>query len=150
MEKQDVSYNQSGWEKEKEKPKTPKVDARGVFGAILGFLGTALFFLIATPFFIVIWTINFLKSLFGMFIMWVVGKGCLTLFVYMLSYLLHKIKLIDYDTVERWSSIVGRFLFAADGDIDQRLFPHGAVEYWAIVILALIIATFSTIYRDEL
>lgn len=149
MEKQDVTYNQSGWDKG-EKSKTPKVDARGVFGAILGFLGTALYFLIATPFFIVIWTINFLKSLLGTFIMWIVGKCCLYLFVLIFGYVFVYMKLISEDTIESWLGVVGNFLFSSDGDSFDRLFPYGAIEYWSIFVLALIIATFSTIYRDEL
>lgn len=149
MEKQDVTYNQSGWEKEEEKSKAPKVDARGVFGAILGFLGTALYFLIATPFFIVIWTINFLKSLFGMFIMWIVGKVCLIIFSSLIEFvLLPTIGLADPEMGTGWSLNLLHFLFGAEGH--THLFPHGAIEYWIFGIITLIIATFSTIYRDEL
>lgn len=149
MAKQDVTFNQSSWSNE-EQATTKKVDVKGILGRLFGWLLRAVLFVIATPFYIVIWTINFIKSLFGMFIMWVVGKCCLSLFVFMFSWLLNAIKLIDEVTADRWSGSLGNFLFDSTGDTFERLFPYGELEYWAIFILALIIATFSTIYRDEL
>lgn len=126
---------------------------RGVgsfFSSFFGWLMRLLVLVIATPFYIVLWTINFIKSLFGMFIMWIVGKFCLSFFVFMISWLLNAIKLIDEVTADRWSGSLGNVLFGSQGDVLDRLFPYEEFELWAIFILALIIATFSTIYRDEM
>lgn len=148
MEKQEVTFNQSDWSNE-EKATTKQVTAKGILGQLFGWLLRVVLFVIATPFYIVIWTINFIKSLFGMFIMWIVGKCCLYLFVFIFGYVFVAMKLITEDTIDSWLGVVGNFLFSSDGDSFERIFPYGAIEYWSIFVLALIIATFSTIYRDE-
>lgn len=149
MNKQEVTFNQTEWEKVEQKPKR-QINVRGILSAMIRGVMSLVLVLVATPFYIVIWTINFIKSLFGMFIMWIVGKCCLSLFVFMFSWLLNAIKLIDEVTADRWSGSLGNFLFGSTGDKMDRLFPYGELELWAIFILALLIATISTIYRDEL
>lgn len=147
MDKQEVTFNQSSWSNE-EQATTQKTDIKSILGQVFGWLLRAVLFVIATPFYIVIWTINFIKSLFGMFIMWIVGKFCLVIFSGLVEYLLITIGLIDDKTGTSWTLTLMDFLFKVNSQTE--FFPYGAIEYWAIVILALIIATFSTIYRDEL
>ncbi|WP_161980573.1 hypothetical protein [Streptococcus sp. S784/96/1] len=147
MEKQEVTFNQSDWSNE-EKATTKKVTTTGILGQLFGWLLRAVLFVIATPFYIVIWTINFIKSLFGMFIMWIVGKVCLVVFSGLVEYFVMMIGLADKEMGTGWTMRLMDFLFKTNSQ--PAFFPYGAIEYRAIVIFALIIATFSTIYRDEL
>ncbi|WP_161980949.1 hypothetical protein [Streptococcus sp. S784/96/1] len=149
MEKQEVTFNQSDWSNE-EKATTKKVTVKGILGQVFGWLLRAVLFVIATPFFIVIWTMNFLKSLFGIFMFWVVGKFCLVIFSYMLGFALVHLKILANDTAESWFSSLSGFLFGSSSDTLEKLFPHGAIEYWTIFIIALILATVTTIFRDEM
>lgn len=149
MAKQEVTFNQSDWSNE-EKATTKKVTAKGILGQLFGWLLRAVLFVIATPFYIVIWTINFIKSLFGTFIMWIVGKVCLSFFVLLVMGFLGYINLVTQETADKVFNTVKDFFFINPVTGQGEPFPYFEIEVWIIVILALIIATFSTIYRDEL
>ncbi|MDX5039115.1 hypothetical protein SHY70_12730, partial [Streptococcus suis] len=61
---QETGYHYTGWDLAKEYLMT-----------FLGWIWTAVVFLIATPVFLVMWCINFIKTLLGMVIFWIFGKG---------------------------------------------------------------------------
>lgn len=100
--------------------------------------------LVLIPVQIALWTINFVKSLVGAFMLYIVGKGAIWLFVFLGSGIMYELKIIKLETVHSVSGMVGNFFFSDGGDIASRTFPHGAIELVIIIIMALGAATFAT------
>lgn len=138
---QETGYHYTGWDLAKEKLMT-----------FLGWIWTAVVFLIATPIFLVMWCINFIKTLLGMVIFWVVGKMAVFLIFSgviaigaNLSWLNSEMasNLIEWYTIH----ILGYPLPA--GSVGFPMFPYINVEAWLILGLSLILATVATIPRSS-
>ncbi|MFM0788396.1 hypothetical protein P7J41_05485 [Streptococcus suis] len=114
----------------------------------LGWLWTALVFLVTTPIFLIMWCINFVKTLLGMFVFWVVGKIAVFLVFSGVIALLAHLQWISGETCSNlmdWysSHILGTPM--PEGAVGSPMFPHINIEIWLILSLSLILATVATI-----
>lgn len=135
---QETGYHYTGWDLAKEKLMT-----------FLGWVWTAVVFLIATPIFLVMWCINFIKTLLGMVIFWVVGKGAVVVVTMLTLAAAQHLGLVQDDTMKSLFESVSGFLFGSTGNELEILFPHGMIELWLILGLSLILATVATIPRSS-
>ncbi|MGU7965662.1 hypothetical protein [Streptococcus suis] len=115
----------------------------------LGWIWTAVVFLIATPVFLVMWCINFIKTLLGMVIFWIVGKGAVVVVTMLALAAAEYLNILKEETIASIFESVSGFLFGSTGNEMEILFPHGQIELWLILILSLILATVTTIPRSS-
>ncbi|CYU24119.1 hypothetical protein [Streptococcus suis] len=136
---QETGYHYTGWNLAKEYLMT-----------FLGWIWTAVVFLIATPVFLVMWCINFIKTLLGMVIFWVVGKGAVFLILTGIFAILTELNLLKVETgmnvMDWYSSHILGFPMP-EGAVGSPMFPHINIEIWLILGLSLIMATVATIPR---
>ncbi|CYU35452.1 hypothetical protein [Streptococcus suis] len=135
---QETGYHYTGWNLAKEYLMT-----------FLGWIWTAVVFLIATPVFLVMWCINFIKTLLGMVIFWIVGKGAVVVVTMLALAAAEYLNILKEETIASIFESVSGFLFGSTGNEMEILFPHGQIELWLILILSLILATVATIPRSS-
>ncbi|HHT7668401.1 TPA: hypothetical protein ACT2EL_001091 [Streptococcus suis] len=135
---QETGYHYTGWNLAKEYLMT-----------FLGWIWTAVVFLIATPVFLVMWCINFIKTLLGMVIFWIVGKGVVVVVTMLALAAAEYLNILKEETIASIFESVSGFLFGSTGNEMEILFPHGQIELWLILILSLILATVATIPRSS-
>ena len=135
---QETGYHYTGWDLAKEYLMT-----------FLGWIWTAVVFLIATPVFLVMWCINFIKTLLGMVIFWIVGKGAVVVVTMLALAAAEYLNILKEETIASIFESVSGFLFGSTGNEMEILFPHGQIELWLILILSLILATVVTIPRSS-
>ncbi|HEL1652556.1 TPA: hypothetical protein TXN44_000454 [Streptococcus suis] len=135
---QETGYHYTGWDLAKEYLMT-----------FLGWIWTAVVFLIATPVFLVMWCINFIKTLLGMVIFWIVGKGAVVVVTMLALAAAEYLNILKEETIASIFESVSGFLFGSTGNEMEILFPHGQIELWLILILSLILATVATIPRSS-
>ncbi|HEP1839895.1 TPA: hypothetical protein VCA25_001333 [Streptococcus suis] len=135
---QETGYHYTGWDLAKEYLMT-----------FLGWIWTAVVFLIATPVFLVMWCINFIKTLLGMVIFWIVGKGAVVVVTMLALAAAEYLNILKEETIASIFESVSGFLFGSTGNEMEILFPHGQIELWIILILSLILATVATIPRSS-
>ncbi|HEM4879752.1 hypothetical protein SHY80_02390 [Streptococcus suis] len=135
---QETGYHYTGWDLAKEYLMT-----------FLGWIWTAVVFLIATPVFLVMWCINFIKTLLGMVIFWIFGKGAVVVVTMLALAAAEYLNILKEETIASIFESVSGFLFGSTGNEMEILFPHGQIELWLILILSLILATVATIPRSS-
>ncbi|CYU56781.1 hypothetical protein [Streptococcus suis] len=135
---QETGYHYTGWDLAKEYLMT-----------FLGWIWTAVVFLIATPVFLVMWCINFIKTLLGMVIFWILGKGAVVVVTMLALAAAEYLNILKEETIASIFESVSGFLFGSTGNEMEILFPHGQIELWLILILSLILATVATIPRSS-
>lgn len=135
---QETGYHYTGWDLAKEYLMT-----------FLGWIWTAVVFLIATPVFLVMWCINFIKTLLGMVLFWLVGKGAVVVVTMLALAAAEYLNILKEETIASIFESVSGFLFGSTGNEMEILFPHGQIELWLILILSLILATVATIPRSS-
>ncbi|HEM3180565.1 hypothetical protein [Streptococcus suis] len=135
---QETGYHYTGWDLAKEYLMT-----------FLGWIWTAVVFLIATPVFLVMWCINFIKTLLGTVIFWIVGKGAVVVVTMLALAAAEYLNILKEETIASIFESVSGFLFGSTGNEMEILFPHGQIELWLILILSLILATVATIPRSS-
>lgn len=135
---QETHYHYTGWDLAKEYLMT-----------FLGWIWTAVVFLIATPVFLVMWCINFIKTLLGMVIFWILGKGAVVVVTMLALAAAEYLNILKEETIASIFESVSGFLFGSTGNEMEILFPHGQIELWLILILSLILATVATIPRSS-
>ncbi|WP_421445254.1 hypothetical protein [Streptococcus suis] len=135
---QETHYHYTGWDLAKEYLMT-----------FLGWIWTAVVFLVATPVFLVMWCINFIKTLLGMVLFWLVGKGAVVVVTMLALAAAEYLNILKEETIASIFESVSGFLFGSTGNEMEILFPHGQIELWLILILSLILATVATIPRSS-
>lgn len=134
------------------------------FGSDFSVLWAAIFKIFTAPLYIILWCINFIKSVFGVIVLWIVAKCCVGLTLlfpfWLLIDVLHWVSPSVGDDVLRWYGIhVMGFVQRAwiDGAVREFPIPAGGtnfipyphIEIPIMIVLALLVATIRTIYREE-
>ncbi|HEM2785988.1 MULTISPECIES: hypothetical protein [Streptococcus] len=138
---QETHYHYTGWDLAKEYLMT-----------FLGWIWTAVVFLIATPVFLVMWCINFIRTILGMFIFWIVGKMAFFLIFTGIIALGANLTWLNGETASNlieWCSIHILGFPLPENSTGFPMFPYIDIEIWLILILSLILATVATIPRSS-
>ncbi|WP_161946916.1 hypothetical protein, partial [Streptococcus suis] len=98
---------------------------------------------------LVMWCINFIKTLLGMVIFWILGKGAVVVVTMLALAAAEYLNILKEETIASIFESVSGFLFGSTGNEMEILFPHGQIELWLILILSLILATVATIPRSS-
>lgn len=137
----------AAWNDNDNKPVKKTGKNRGFLLRAFGFLVLVLAKVIATPIYIVLWVLNFVKFSVGSFIFYVVGKfilfGIVPIFVLgALSYF----KLVSEEQALNMTNASMTFAFNAPLGVgaDVKLFPYEMVELYIVFGMAAITATVAT------
>lgn len=133
------------------------------FGSDFSWLWVAIIRIFMAPFYLVLWCINVVKSVIGMFIFWIIAKICVTIvLIGGLAIIHHLFKFPSeniIDSIFGWftpnilgmshNSLVtsGQIIDAPTGS--GIFFPYPHIEVPIIIVLSLLVATLRTIYREE-
>ncbi|HFI0149788.1 TPA: topoisomerase DNA-binding C4 zinc finger domain-containing protein [Streptococcus suis] len=135
------------------KPKITEepIQKKGLFRKIIAVVLSCLAVIVAAPITIMSWSIDFIKSMIGSFLFWIVGKVCVTIVLFLVLELLDRFKLVPegilMSFLEGYSVHV---LGMSNGEIVSTfLFPYFDIEIWLIVGLAAIIATMNTFRKPK-
>lgn len=131
-------------------PEEP-IQKKGLFRKIIAVVLSCLAVIAVAPITIMSWSINFIKSMIGTFLFWIVGKVCVTIVLFLILELLDRFKLVPegvlMSILEGYSVHV---LGMSNGEIVSTfLFPYFDIEIWLIVGLAAIIATMNTFRKPN-
>lgn len=152
MAKQDMHFNQSDWIQAQD-TSLPKAGIGPLLRRFLSGLLATLMIVLTAPFVIVVWTINFIKSLFGTVIFWIVGKFCIFLFIGFVYGLLHNV--LGLISEKSFGSIIDWYTIHILGmGIEKTatsffMFPYFHIEIWLILVLAIVIATVTTLDKIQ-
>ena len=133
------------------------------FGSDFSVLWAAIFKIFTAPFYLVLWCINVVKSVIGMFIFWIIAKICVTIvLIGGLAIIHHLFKFPSeniIDSIFGWftpnilgmphNSLItaGQVVSAPRGG--EIFFPYPNIEVPIVIVLSLFVATLRTIYREE-
>lgn len=147
MAKQDVQFNQTDWSQDQD-TSSPKAGAGSVLKRVFSGLLAAVMIVLTAPFVIVVWTMNFIKSLFGTVVFWIVGKLSLFFILWAISWVLSNLlKIVSTETMDRVADWFDLHILGSSADI--FMFPYFNIEIWLILGLAVLMATVNTLDKTQ-
>lgn len=147
MARQEVKFKQSDWSQPEDKS-SPQKGAGSVLKRIFSGFLAAVMIVLTAPFVIVMWTMNFIKSLFGTVIFWIVGKLSLFFILWAISWVLSNLlKIVSMETMDRVADWFDLHILGSSADI--FMLPYFNIEIWLILGLAVLMATVNTLDKTQ-